>query len=470
MKGNFEILKSRSGVDQNTSENRRLHRVGQRYGSQKKEDMKSPRRNWGESVDYDKLIEDIRKKRSEAEDKYYDDRIKLRDEHFKELEDLKKEIKNSLKGDTPNLPKYRELSERLSKLPLEYKEKSNLLRRQFEEYDERLESQEKLLIERKSSDEYRKKKEEQSKKAEIIPEENFTRVKFDDIPESGKVNLKKYLSDKIKKNSDSVFDSIKNLPTEELKKQEQQLVKNFNETFETSKKSVRAFNLYLIMKVKNELSRRNNEIINDPNKGYERFVELTGVQRGNPMTFEEANEMKANPFFNLGGEYRVNCQCCVVNYELRRRGFDVRSIGNSHKEGSYSTRLSRNQALAYIDPNTGKNPQAKLISSFAGNSLSGYKKSYKNLIVNFNEVTQEVGRYEFSFAWKGHRSSGHIVTAERFRDGSLRIYDPQCGKTQNIEDLFKQISLSFYMKVMRVDNLDIDQEFVSNIVTPYKEL
>lgn len=88
----------------------------------------------------------------------------------------------------------------------------------------------------------------------------YTRVKFDDVPNSGKINLKKYLSEKVRKGVDEKWSNIKNIPTENLKKMEKGLVNDLNKNFEAIKKSQRAELLYSIMKVKGELESRGKEI------------------------------------------------------------------------------------------------------------------------------------------------------------------------------------------------------------------
>lgn len=90
-------------------------------------------------------------------------------------------------------------------------------------------------------------------------EESYTRIKFDDVPNSGKINLKKYLSDKVRKGVDEKWSNIKNIPTENLKKMEKGLVNDLNKNFEAIKKSQRAELLYSIMKVKGELESRGKE-------------------------------------------------------------------------------------------------------------------------------------------------------------------------------------------------------------------
>lgn len=104
--------------------------------------------------------------------------------------------------------------------------------------------------------------------------EVYTRVKFDDIPNSGKVNLKKYLSEKVRTGVDEKWSNIKNIPTENLKKMEKGLVNDLNKNFEAIKKSQRAELLYSIMKVRGELESRGKETSKEGNKESEKLSDL----------------------------------------------------------------------------------------------------------------------------------------------------------------------------------------------------
>lgn len=106
---------------------------------------------------------------------------------------------------------------------------------------------------------YAFKEEIQEGKPKEETEESYTRVKFEDVPNSGKVNLKKYLSEKVRKGVDEKWSNIKNIPTDNLKKMEKGLINDLNKNFEAIKKSQRAELLYSIMKVKGELEKRGKE-------------------------------------------------------------------------------------------------------------------------------------------------------------------------------------------------------------------
>lgn len=106
---------------------------------------------------------------------------------------------------------------------------------------------------------YAFKEKTQEEKPKEESEESYTRVKFEDVPNSGKVNLKKYLSERVRKGVDEKWSNIKNIPTGNLKKMEKGLVNDLNKNFEAIKKSQRAELLYSIMKVKGELEKRGKE-------------------------------------------------------------------------------------------------------------------------------------------------------------------------------------------------------------------
>lgn len=125
-----------------------------------------------------------------------------------------------------------------------------------EKYDERL-KQAKDEVEKLKGDTPKEEPKSEPKQSEA--EESYTRIKFDDVPNSGKINLKKYLSEKVRKGVDEKWSNIKNIPTENLKKMEKGLVNDLNKNFEAIKKSQRAELLYSIMKVKGELASRGKE-------------------------------------------------------------------------------------------------------------------------------------------------------------------------------------------------------------------
>lgn len=207
----FDLNKARTGRYEDNSKNRRLHRVGQEYGNKggEKEDEKSSEKK----DDNSRIIQALESKIEQMKKNkhiFVEQGGEVR--YNRALETLQSKL-DSVKG------------------------------------EERKES-----VRDKASEAGDGKAEEK---------EPFTRVKFDDLPNSGKVNLKKYLSGKRREKIDSQWKDAGKISDADLKKMEAGLVKKFNDSFDSSSKSQRAEDLYNIMKVKGELQKRGNETKKD---------------------------------------------------------------------------------------------------------------------------------------------------------------------------------------------------------------
>lgn len=196
-----------------------------------------------------------------------------------------------------------------------------------------------------------------------------------------------------------------------------------------------------------------------------RIEEKLNIKKGIAMDFEAANELRANINYAVSDGYRVNCQSCVVSYELRRRGYDVTAqpkLGN----GDIPDQLSKRTNLAWIDPKTMTTPRLKTIGLQVNSRGSIIADSWKNTLADLDNATKEVGRYHLGFGWKG-KNSGHIITAERLENGSLKIYDPQSGES-NIwtKEYMSRIGLSKSgIEILRVDNLLVNTDIIDGVVT-----
>ena len=176
-------------------------------------------------------------------------------------------------------------------------------------------------------------------------------------------------------------------------------------------------------------------------KNHSELAKALGIEQGESMTFEEANEMRGNPNYKRGVKYRVNCQCSVLANEMRRRGFDVEAYGNTKQDWYMPSVLAKRPEIAFLDANG--NPPATIGIKYNGDLMSSLQGEMK-----------EQGRYHLRFRFQN--DGGHIITAERLADGSLRIYDPQNGKIiKNFSEYttgVKNNSFEYY----RVDNLQIN--------------
>lgn len=364
---NERLEKSRSGIYADTSENRRKHRVGQKYGSEKKEEEK-PEKTSSNEKDPAKELEAVDKviaainegklklpqeeimvlmekknnlelakrqaekihsgvkaneeKRNAAEAKETSKKINeaQKEAHKQEAsgkapegvtqesyDSITKNAKATQRGYTLNIdgkdvrvertidtsggqrtPVYQiqgmdkkywdlgkmieayrkdnkasetdkeDLREARKKLAYLQDNEERLIKRDGKErYEERLKQAKDEVAELKGEKPKEESKSEPKQGGEA--DESYTRVKFEDVPNSGKVNLKKYLSEKVRKGVDEKWSNIKNIPTDNLKKMEKGLVNDLNKNFEAIKKSQRAELLYSIMKVKGELEKRGKE-------------------------------------------------------------------------------------------------------------------------------------------------------------------------------------------------------------------
>lgn len=362
---NERLEKSRSGIYADTSENRRKHRVGQKYGSEKKEEEKpeksssnekdpakeleavnkviaainegklklpqeeimvliekknnlelakrqaekihsgvkanEEKRNAAEAKETSKKINEAQKKEELDEDgelvTITNDKEKF--ERYRIFRDL--HAARMKRGTSPTLSKMGYLknsgdvnqkgNEKYYELQKEFGDKKYAFKEETQEQEPKSEKKADKASDpiyqvqqkkKEASKKYDSKREEarqkydkeadeirseidklydQRQKEETSEEvkESYTRVKFEDVPNSGKVNLKKYLSEKVRQGVDEKWSNIKNIPTDNLKKMEKGLVNDLNKNFEAIKKSQRAELLYSIMKVKGELERRGKE-------------------------------------------------------------------------------------------------------------------------------------------------------------------------------------------------------------------
>ena len=276
------IMKSRSGVYSDTAENRRKHRVGQKYGAEKQSD--DGEKTEKKETDPAKELEAVNKviaAINEGKLKLPQEEIMVLIEKKNNLELAKRQAEKIHSGVKANEEKRNaaEVKETSKKINEAQKEESRGEKKTDKASDPIYQVQQKK---KEASKKYDSKREEarqkydkeadeirseidklydQRQKEETSEEvkESYTRVKFEDVPNSGKVNLKKYLSEKVRKGVDEKWSNIKNIPTDNLKKMEKGLVNDLNKNFEAIKKSQRAELLYSIMKVKGELEKRGKE-------------------------------------------------------------------------------------------------------------------------------------------------------------------------------------------------------------------
>lgn len=279
-----DIEKSRHGRYEDNAKNRRLHRVGQEYGSKKQASEEQGTKMIGEVNTFQDLLnitpekyhaylkgarEEFLKRKEELVDKFKKEAALHTPE---ELERAKKRYQDYLKTD-PNAGTSKYFFEKLKeiirnaesghfdnkrlladKYMVEMANSYATMSARRQVLTGEKEPQESIKEEKKS--EAPTKKEGAGSQEE---KETFTRVKFDDMPNSGKVNLKKYLSNKIKASVDKTWKNKDKIGLKTLQDMEKGMVEDFNKNFDTMSKSRRAEALYSIMTVKSELARRGRE-------------------------------------------------------------------------------------------------------------------------------------------------------------------------------------------------------------------
>lgn len=197
-----------------------------------------------------------------------------------------------------------------------------------------------------------------------------------------------------------------------------------------------------------------------------------GVDEGKPMTHEEADHNHPNPHFADDEQYRINCQSCVVAYEMRLRGLSVEAYGST--KGSTSTLLRTNTRAAWVNAE-GKPPRLivcrQAVNGRTVDRLGRVRvtKSTESDVINaFMDATSAVGRYHVQWNWKGTRK-GHIITMETFKDGTRRFYDPQTGKEAKsilpwIKGRRAQFNIKAGIGAYRVDDMQPNDIIVRGVL------
>ena len=105
-------------------------------------------------------------------------------------------------------------------------------------------------------------------------------------------------------------------------------------------------------------------------------------------------------------KYRINCQKCVVAYEMQRRGFDVQAL---------PTEVNNNGRL-YLDSFENIASQKTSFSSY--NTVSQLESTMKSYGPGARGIIY--------VKWQG-RNQAHVFNVENVR-GEIKYYDAQTGK------------------------------------------
>ena len=185
-----------------------------------------------------------------------------------------------------------------------------------------------------------------------------------------------------------------------------------------------------------------------------KIAQALSTRQLKPMSHETADHKHPNVGYRQQlDEYGVNCQCCVVSYEMRRRGFDVTAMPN-YKDGKFPQMLSQDTTLIWMD-DMGRKPKKTSLQY-----PSWKKKDGASIREYVESKIKEDGRYHFNFGWDTEK--GHIVCVEKVGD-KIMWYDPQVDKVLD-DDFFAMIDTSVLMQLLRVDRLRINYIRVTDVV------
>ena len=184
------------------------------------------------------------------------------------------------------------------------------------------------------------------------------------------------------------------------------------------------------------------------------------INRGPEMSFTEADSGHVNPNLDECDGFQCNCQTCVVVFEARLRGYDIEA--RPMAEGSNAMQLSEKTNLAWL---TADGTHPDYIMNFEANSVDA--------MYDFIDKTVKPGeRYTLEGTWKGWFGVGHIISVFRENTGNLVFYDPQINqiyskrvmKEELLPNMQKGNTEDTAIKLLRIDNLAINTEFVEPIV------
>lgn len=191
-----------------------------------------------------------------------------------------------------------------------------------------------------------------------------------------------------------------------------------------------------------------------------------GILKGRPMSIELADKQSANPFFNLGKEWQVNCATCSPAYVLREMGFNIFAKGNPEKRGNLNYWISKQHSFDTWKNADGSKPQP--LNTYQWMQSKKYKQMTPQRYAEYiDEATRNEGTYIITIAWKGNKG-GHATILKRLGNGKVVYIEPQLylkekGTMRDIMELCNEGARSwtsvYYKGIMRVDDKLFDPQY-----------
>ena len=200
------------------------------------------------------------------------------------------------------------------------------------------------------------------------------------------------------------------------------------------------------------------------------MLTVLGVKKGNPMSLEEADTGRENPFYKKVKKCDVNCQSQVIVHEMRMRGYDVQTRPRTFKEQNNLSYVTRKWVTdSYGVGHAEFEYHTSAWTNISPKQLDG--RTTNELVIQVMEYAKEKGRYNMAVDWKGSKVS-HIFTV--INDGAeIYIHDGQVpdGRKIPLSEYLKRAkiktSTSWGPFIYRVDNakfnpsgLGMDMAFV----------
>ena len=158
----------------------------------------------------------------------------------------------------------------------------------------------------------------------------------------------------------------------------------------------------------------------------------------------------ANPYYSREyAAYSMNCQRCVVAYELRRRGYDVEAAPTY--KGDELPRVVFAKGGAYSGNWRGAFQHSKITKvGVDGRKANAQQQTISNIETNM-KTWGSGSRAVVQVFWKG--GGGHVFNVENDR-GRMVYVDAQTHKRVNINEYMSQ-AYTGDVNLIRTDNLRI---------------
>lgn len=170
------------------------------------------------------------------------------------------------------------------------------------------------------------------------------------------------------------------------------------------------------------------------------ITRITG-RKGKQKSIDDA-QSGTNPNFRKLTGYDINCQRCVVAYEMRRRGYDVEALPRANNEGNYSWRRG-----------------------FEGQRWLrlGARRYQQSIDLLESEVKSwgDGARGIVYVQW--NQSSAHVFNVEN-RKGVVVYVDGQTNNKNYSADVHMRGSMPTKTMVSRVDNLKLKADNLEKVV------